>query len=321
MAKKTSVNMDEKAANAGDRMKHALSLEVLSRTHAWKSVTYAETHAGAGVYLEGKQGKPPHIRDFREIVLWQLMCQRETTPRVESENGTRAGAPYFDLLKEWWFDPANHGKYPGSAKQAVIYLSKLRSDQSFEIRLTEKCEKAFKRLKKAVAGFKEGPRNRSFYKEREWLTQPDNLFLVVDPFRCVESFDLSKQTDINKGDIDHGVVRELIELCEPKQAAVIHFWWSKRSQPGGSEMDKLVTASHNAARCLFQEWKGGNAARAVREFQDKHNHASILLGIGDGARIVEDIPGKDDWQASWLKPFLAESQMNDTQSSKIEEVS
>ena len=318
MAKKTSVNMDEKAANAGDRMKHALSLEVLSRTNAWNSITYAETHAGAGVYLEDKQGKPPHIHELRDIVLWQLMRNNEDA-KIRSDNGTRAGAAFLNLLKEWWFDAANHGQYPGSAKQATIYLSKSRADQSFEIRLTEKDEKAFKRLNKAVSGVEEEPRNRSFYKERDWLTEPDNLFLVVDPFRCVESFDLSDQTDINKGDIDHGVVRELIELCETKQAAVIHFWWSKRSQPGGSDMDKLVTASHKAARRLCSDWKGDNPSRAVREFQDKHNHASLLLGIGDGARVVEDIPGKDEWQACWLKPFLAESQMNEAQSSAIEE--
>jgi hypothetical protein len=71
---------------------------------------------------------------------------------------------------------------------------------------------------------------------------------------------------------------------------------------------------------LFQAWKDDNPSRAVREYQDKHNHASVLIGIGDGARIVEELPGKDEWQASWLKPFLAESQANNSHSPKVEEV-
>ncbi len=239
MAKKKPVNMDQKAGNAGDRMKHALSLEVLSRTSSWDQVTYAETHAGAGEYLQKKQTTPPHIRDLRDIVLWQIVHQSSKASRSQM----LAGSTYLELLKNWWFDTGNHGKYPGSAKQAAIYLNASSENRSFELRLTEKAGDAFKRLKKAVADFPGEARKRSFYDERGWLTKPDNLVLVVDPFRCVESFEMHDATDIENGDIDHGVIKELLDLCAKKQAAVLHFWWSKRSQPGGSEMDKLVTES------------------------------------------------------------------------------
>ncbi|MCH2131879.1 MAG: hypothetical protein MK179_22285 [Pirellulaceae bacterium] len=307
MAKKKKVNMDQLAANAGDRMKHALSLEVLSRTNSWATLTYSETHAGAGVYLEKNQTKPAHIRNLRDIVLWQTMRKQFADSGGEAEGQIAAGDAYLDLLKSWWFESSNLGKYPGSAKQAVLYLTRTGNDSTFEIRLTEKDEDTYKRLKKAVSGYRQEPRQKSFYDERKWLTEPDHLLLVVDPFRCVESFDLNKATDINEGDIDHEIIRSLLTLCEKKQAAVIHFWWSKRSNPGGSEMDILVTESHDKARQLFDVWATGNPLRAVREFQDKHNHASTLIGIGDGARIVKDIPGRDQWQRSWLKPFLAES--------------
>src|SRR4051794_33862495 len=75
MAKaKKSVDMDEKSANPGDRMKHALSLEVLCRTVDWPIVTYSETHAGAGVYNESKQRPASaYIRTLRERALWELL--------------------------------------------------------------------------------------------------------------------------------------------------------------------------------------------------------------------------------------------------------
>lgn len=67
MAKPKSPNMDEKAANYGDRLKHVLLLEVLGRTAGWPGVVYAETHAGAGVYCAGDQ-KEGYIRDLRQKV-------------------------------------------------------------------------------------------------------------------------------------------------------------------------------------------------------------------------------------------------------------
>ena len=51
-------NMDRKAANDGDRLKHALLLEVLVRTQTWPRVVYSETHAGAGVYYQSRRQFP-----------------------------------------------------------------------------------------------------------------------------------------------------------------------------------------------------------------------------------------------------------------------
>jgi hypothetical protein len=49
MAGDRSPDMDLHSANPGDRLKHALLLEILEGTHDWPDVTYAETHAGSGI--------------------------------------------------------------------------------------------------------------------------------------------------------------------------------------------------------------------------------------------------------------------------------
>jgi 23S rRNA A2030 N6-methylase RlmJ len=59
--------IDKKAANDGDRLKHALLLEILARVTSWPAVVYAETHAGAGIYLQGGQDADhSYIRDLHD---------------------------------------------------------------------------------------------------------------------------------------------------------------------------------------------------------------------------------------------------------------
>lgn len=296
-----AINMDKKAANSGDRMKHALTLEILTRTTSWDSVTVSETHAGAGEFSAGNQQESKqYIRELHEIV----SKLGEAIPRTGQPF---AGHAYLRLLKEWWKAEANQGIYPGGAKQAWTYLNMFRPQEEFDLRLTENGPDEFKRLDEVFQDSKVQPRERSFFEELEWLAGPDNLVLVVDPFRCVESFGSDSALNIEKGGIDHGIVNGFLTLCENKKASILHFWWPKRAQPGGSDLDKALIASHKAARHLFHQWKKSGKTLATREFTDKSNHASVLIGVGDGARLVDEIPGKSDWQISWLKPFLAES--------------
>src|SRR4051812_39581697 len=106
--------MGKKAANNGDRLKHALLLEVLERTGDWAGVVYAETHAGAGAYHAGDQTKDKYILDLRQKV--------ENAPTT----ATGPGFAYLTWLREWWGDPANRESYPGSAVTVLRWLQRHR---------------------------------------------------------------------------------------------------------------------------------------------------------------------------------------------------
>ncbi len=95
--------------------------------------------------------------------------------------------------------------------------------------------------------------------------------IVVDPFRCVEPFASDASFDINEGVIDHAHLKQIVEACE-----------------------------------FFASWSRQNEQRCFREFKDHSNHASILLGIGEGASIVRQIPGNDKWSVSWIRAFVNE---------------
>jgi hypothetical protein len=309
MAKqKTFIDMDEKSANPGDRLKHALSLEILARTAEWPSVSYSETHAGAGIYHESKQ-KPtqPYIRNLRECVLWELL--RPTIGKQDNSSALRqrvAGAAYLELLGRWWFEPDKFTSYPGSARQAGEYLKS--SNRDFLLCLTEADEQTWRRLRTAVADFPGEAKYQSFEDEIEWLTGPDQLCLIVDPFRCVESFSghagLPEDTfGVAKGDIDHRIVRDILRRCQNKKAAVIHFWWPTTSQDGKSGVTAIVTESNRQIRNLFRSWESGAEGRCYCQFDDGHNHASALLGLGNGAAIVREI-GQLAWNESWLRSYV-----------------
>jgi|GEM_PF-1633275 len=305
--KKTSVEMDEKSANPGDRMKHALSLEVLARTSKWGRVTYSETHAGAGIYRESKQ-KPaqPHIRNLRERVLWELLRPTLADNRAESPPKAIAGAAYLELLRQWWLQPDQFGLYPGSARQAGDFLTSM--NREFALRLTEFDESNCRRLQAAVKTFPAEAKCCSFEEQLDWLTEPDDLYVVVDPFCCLDTFTghdgiPADSFGVAKGDIDHQIVRRILDRCSNKTAIVMHFWWPTTSQDGKSGITKVVTESHRATCKLFQTWASEVEGRCYRQFHDRHNHASALLGSGSGAAIVRDV-GTLAWKQSWLSSFV-----------------
>src|SRR4051794_30529936 len=112
----TMPNMDEKAANSGDRLKHTLLLEVLSRCSNWESLTYSETHAGAGIYhAERQKQRSQYIAELEATI-----SNSEVTPQ-----SVASGATYNKLLKTWWADPDHHGVYPGSVVQAATFLRQI----------------------------------------------------------------------------------------------------------------------------------------------------------------------------------------------------
>ena len=295
--------MDTKAANSGDRMKHPLSQEVLIRTDGWKFITYAETHAGAGTYLDQHQHQDHYIADLR------AMLERRAKLVLNSRHSSNAGSAYFDLLRTWWSRQGNLGKYPGGAMQAALCLQDRREVGTFQLKLAEKDQATCQRLRESLRGVANTEiRQSSFYDEREWLTHGDYLVLVVDPFRCVAAFDGPLSDGLDEGHIDHQIVSSFLAECEAKEAAVIHFWWPSRSQSGGGVLDRKLCESQRLVRVLFARWECGHACRRVREYSNHPSpHRSFLVGIGRGAELVDDLPGRGEWQESWLAGAITES--------------
>src|SRR4051794_14552382 len=105
-----SVNMNLKAANTGDQLKHALLLEVLRRIPTLLDLTYAETHAGAGIYksfhqvFEGGMIPPP-IQQLREKHQGYAVDKRTPTARDL----------YHGWLTQWCDKSIGNDTSPGSA--------------------------------------------------------------------------------------------------------------------------------------------------------------------------------------------------------------
>jgi hypothetical protein len=275
-------NMNQKAANYGDRLKHALLLEILRRTDDWPKVIYAETHAGAGIYHEKVQVKESYIRELRQSV--------KSAP--QPDDSLAAGAPYLAWLKDWWHDSENAGSYPGSVLTALLWLQHRHSSVPFEIRVTEKDESTCNRLRKTFRQFKAEARERSFTEELAWLTGSDDLILLVDPFGCVDSF-LTSGSDrgIDNGWIDHEVLCDILERCSKKERAVVSIWWG---------FGQALRYYHKATCKLLKEWSRKHGNAAYRLYHDKRNHANAVLGIGKGADLAKDLPETPAWKESWL---------------------
>jgi 23S rRNA A2030 N6-methylase RlmJ len=169
---KSNVSMDTKSANHGDRLKHALMLEVLKRCKAWPTFTYAETHGGAGLYSAKGQTKKGrrYIRDLRRQVMSAV---------AGAERGS-AGSEYYRFLKEWWAGDASADEYPGSVLQAARYL-RTQGRRRFHIRVTEADAETCGRLEGALSPFRRTLRlrNRGFQHELSSLCENDGLFLLT----------------------------------------------------------------------------------------------------------------------------------------------
>jgi hypothetical protein len=292
MAATRSTNMDEKAANHGDRMKHALLLETLKGTHGWPTVTYAETHAGAGIYrAEGQAAQEPdqqYIRLLREGV------NRVCLP-TESD---RPGASYLEWLKEWWKDASNDGTYPGSGLTALRWLKRHRQPEQFEIRLTEGEKEPCERLRGALGIPEDRVKHGSFNVYLDWLTASDNLILLIDPFGIVKEFEQGAgDCGLGRGWIDHEIVTKILDRCVDKKRAIVHFWWSS-----GQGFKQHCAATSQ----LFKAWRSEHRDVVHRDFHDNHNHKSTLFGIGAGGEIVSGLPCRESWNGSWLRDVIYE---------------
>jgi hypothetical protein len=293
MAGDRSPDMDLHSANPGDRLKHALLLEALEGTHAWPDVTYAETHAGSGIYrARGQAAQEPDKQYIRLL--------REEVERTHLDEGdTGPGVTYLRWLKEWWGAPSDDDTYyPGSALTASRWLMGHRPPEQFEIRLTEGDKETCDALRRALVIPEDQIKQGSYEIYLDWLTKEDNLVLLVDPFGIVTKFGESGACcGPDRGQIDHDVARRILDLCARKGRAIIHFWWSSA---------QAYKYYHAATTSFFESWSDQHAAVTHREFHDNHNHRVTIFGTGAAAEIVEGLPRRRRWEKSWLKSVIYE---------------
>ncbi len=279
------MGQDSNAANEGDQLKHALLAEVLVRCLDWPSLTYAETHAGAGIYKASSQspGKD-HIHKLKTLI-----------DELDGIEEADAGNGYARLLKNWWSDDGNADKYPGSVLQAAITLERRnKGTESTKIRVAEACKETHEQLVTAAASFGVQAKHAGFQDEIKWLTENDDLVFLIDPFTYTND-----RSTLNKGRIDLDTLTTVLTNCWDKSRCVIGFWcavcdstgWEKRRQ-----VDHHLLALINKARAEQRVYCAGRCNR----FQ------LSLIGIGDGSSVISQLPSGSRWHESWLGPVIRE---------------
>ena len=264
-------NMDENAANSGDRMKHTLLLEVLSRCLKWESLVYSETHAGAGTF--GAKNQTQKGRQYIAELEATIATLNDTSERVAS------GARYISLLKSWWSEPNHNGQYPGSVVQAAVFLKHAAKTARFCV--TEACGSNHARLKTALHNFSVEPKLSLFQKSLDWLCSGEEIVMLVDPWGIVGKVTNAEEREalLNDGKVDLDTLDDILERLKVKRNAVIMLWTSFGR---ANRNHKAAVESH------LVTWSQNNGVTG-RTFHDGNSRHVYLIGVGDGHRVVSDI--------------------------------
>jgi len=279
------MGQDSNAANEGDQLKHALLAEVLLRCLEWPSLTYAETHAGAGIYdATSQSADKAHIHKLKMLV-----------DGLETPDETTAGGRYARLLKQWWSYAGNADKYPGSVLQAAITLKRRAEHlEPAQVRVTEACKEAHKQLTGAVEALGVKPEHAGFQNKIDWLTANDNLILLVDPFGYSTG-----DEDISEGKITSNCICQVVRECLNKQKCVIGFWCAVSD---GTGWDKRRQVDQD----LFDLLAGSNASWRIYGSGRANMYKMSLIGIGEGGGLVATLPAAPEWRDSWLRAVIRE---------------
>lgn len=293
------VDQGKNAANEGDMLKHPLICDVLflCSQQEWKSITYAETHAGAGVYSSEHQNVGGCIAKLKQ-------------KHDDAKEDTQAD-DYFFLLREFWQNPETPSttsiKYAGSAVLAAMALKKQKLKQPNIcpcLRLTETDPVAFETLKTSLAGVFTGNnsafdfdgttciRQAGFQDNVDWLTSEDNLVLVIDPFKL----SLGSKA-IKDGGIDLFHLLQLMERCK-KKSATVGFWYST-----DANSNRLGLPGY-FAKTIFANYYITDTQN-IRTFTWK-NYEMIWVGFGNGVKVVESLPTADALNARWFCSSIKE---------------
>lgn len=312
----------EKAANDGDILKHPLICDLLQKCidAGWKNITYAETHAGAGIYSSKDQdpqpsptsSKPKKTKEKVQVQHIKALFQKHEK-NIEQEDKKDT---YWHILNQSWeplrragINPDTEIKYSGSAYLAASILK--ATNKKFDIRLTEydpiECNRLKVSLTKLLGNdgynFEDGThiQQAGFQEKIGWLTANDNLVLIIDPFRLSIG-----SASINEGNID---LYHLLELTESvknnKKNAIIGFWYSvdqnsiKNKMKLSSFFDKTLIENYGELNEELNEELNG------RKYSFKTYHF-ILIGFGEGIEIVNNLPSQSELENRWFKLKITE---------------
>lgn len=279
--------MEKVSASEGDILKHSLLLEVLGRC-SWDNLTYAETHAGAGLYSVSGQpeaGSHAHIRNLRT-----LLSKSERPVSRDMEGGR-----YYHLLANWWSDPLHDGLYPGSVLQAAIW-NRLVNRTIVSYRVTEADRATCCSLKKSLKDFNIQPECSPFQNKLSWLTEKDNLVLLIDPYRYSDATGPRLTRELNEGAMDLDTLHQIIMPLWGKKGCVFGFWCAVADSTAWAKRKRFTDSLRQVASTSQASWRVFAYGR----------YSMVWIGIGKGKGIVDDIPKPDKWKKSWLKRVVKE---------------
>ena len=294
---------DRNAGNAGDQLKHALLLELITHLPTGPPWAYSETHAGAGSYAT-----PNAALLFRRA--WEASGRNTGGP----------GDAYAMALSCWWQErapvadlPPTHADavtvarmpYPGSAALGVMSgalhgaITLAEADPAVLARLERTLE---------IAGGPPPPPDPaggpcagstarllagSFERHLSALLAPNPLILLVDPY-----FYQSAAPDGDGGRLGAQHIATLARELGARDAVMLIF-----TSHLPEEFLTLGTAD-GLRRGTWEALCADLAQYAppqLRVFRAQGTpHAVVIAGWGRGSALVRNLPGQGDWRRSWL---------------------
>jgi hypothetical protein len=259
------------AGNRGDRLKHAILLEILDSAIQNNICSYRESHAGAGYY------------DLNEhsMKLFNFLGTNEKNTLQG------VGQLYGQTLKQWWIK--NTKTYPGSiALASEILYRNSKSLDKIDIRATEVETKAFARLLGLKSEFDIELKNESFNKNLNWLCEGSSMVFLIDPF----FYDVN--ATIQSGGFGREQLIKIIENLSLKKGAVLIIFTSylERSHKKTYEDLKRDISHHLPSKSLSRHFI------TTRKKNGETYYWISVIGFGDGVKIVKDL--RSDWNKSWL---------------------
>ncbi len=270
------IDMNEKAANDGDKIKHSLLLSVLEQCNVWPEITYAETHSGAGKYKVEDQLVSTHIKDFQ----FELSDEHSQIHGYESEYDDA----YSIFMKHnWWSLSKNKDIYPGSPLLAGRYMLQR---ENVELRLVEADETIFNKLGKSFSPiFNFEIVLDKFQNQIQWITEKDWSVILIDPFVYKSE---NEECNLDVGDINLKSVSDILQKLWDKKASVVLFWCYF---PEGESQAKQAIGS--LAKIVSDN------SGLMKTFVKRHYYV-MAIGIGDGKRVVSNLPTVSRYYQSLL---------------------
>ena len=305
---------DRNAGNTGDQLKHALLLEALARLPGDEVWGYAETHAGAGVYVT------PHAPAlFRGAWAATQGAMAEWDPATE-RLGPPPGWSYAGALCRWWREQSGppglapeqmsdaavrEVSYPGSAVLALRSqvargpITLIEADPAVAQRLRIAADRLFEPTRWPERDGWPGPSSRlqviagSFAEHLDRIAAASRLVVLVDPY-----FYVRESLSCEDGQLGLEHLRLVCQALDACDAVLLVFTSSPPS--GMLTVGEAGALSGGTWRPLLSDLRA-LAPSALRCFRAAETpHAVLAAGWGAGKAIVRGLPGVTSWERSWL---------------------